>query len=148
MSPEPKPAIHNLAKGRMDMNRGTQVRALMLTAAVAIASVAGAALEWAALTSEGTAHELKSDLATYRAPKIYGGTGQIVLYPPFSPEQLDEALENTKGMRLMGQRFVPDAYMMQELTFPRAGDFTGTGYMVRKRYQEEGGSSEYVGGGP
>jgi len=93
----------------------------------AIEKVAGAAFEWTALASEETLFKLKSELATYRAPKIYGGTGDVMLMPPFSPEQLDELLASTKGLRLMGQRFVPDSYMMQELLFPKAGAFTGTG---------------------
>ncbi len=93
----------------------------------AISKVAGAAFEWSALADEDTLFKLKSELATYRAPKIYGGTGEVTLMPPFSPEQLDKLLEDTKGLRLMGQRFVPDSYMTQELVFPKAGAFTGTG---------------------
>ncbi len=69
--------------------------------------------------------ELKAELASYRNPKIYGGTGDCVINPPFNPEQADECLEATKGMRFMGQRFVPDSYMFSQLVFPRVGGFTG-----------------------
>ncbi len=95
--------------------------------AEAIEEVAGTSFAWADLASEDTMLKLKSELATYRAPKIYGGTGQVVLDPPFSADQLDDLLTKTMGMRLMGQRFIPDGYMMQELGFPNAGDFTGDG---------------------
>jgi hypothetical protein len=95
--------------------------------AEAITEVAGASSTWANLASEETLFALRSELATYRAPQIYGGTGEVALDPPFSPEQLDDLLSDTMGMRLMGQRFIPDGYMMQELGFPRAGDFTGEG---------------------
>jgi hypothetical protein len=59
--------------------------------------------------------ELKAKLAEYSAPKIYGGTGDCVIPPPFTPEQADQCLENTKGFRLMGQRFIPDSYMFSNL---------------------------------
>jgi len=66
--------------------------------------------------------KLKAKLAEYDAPKIYGGTGFSVdggcsVAPPFTPEQADKCLENTKGFRLMGQRFIPDSYMFQNLVF-------------------------------
>lgn len=59
--------------------------------------------------------KLKAKLAEYRTPKIYGGTGDCTIWPPFTPEQADECLENTKGFRLMGQRFIPDSYMFSNL---------------------------------
>lgn len=71
--------------------------------------------------------DLKVELALLRAPEIYGGTGEIYLVPPVSPEDLDEVLDMTKGMRLMGQRFIPDSYMFQHLVFPSVMDYTGTG---------------------
>ena len=68
---------------------------------------------------------LKAKLAEKRSPKIYGGTGEVELWPPFTPEQADEILEVTKGFRLMGQRFVPDSYMFSELVSPSVGMFAG-----------------------
>jgi hypothetical protein len=66
--------------------------------------------------------KLKAKLAEYRSPKIYGGTGfgadgGCSIAPPFNPEQADQCLENTKGFRFMGQRFIPDSYMFQNLVF-------------------------------
>ena len=95
--------------------------------AEAIQQVAMTTARWAGPELEEKLFELRSLLATYRAPQIYGGTGQIELDPPFSPEQLDELLTDTMGMRLMGQRFIPDGYMMQQLGFPAVGGFTGQG---------------------
>ncbi|MEA1924252.1 MAG: DUF3160 domain-containing protein, partial [Candidatus Altiarchaeota archaeon] len=69
--------------------------------------------------------ELKAKLAEYRAPKIYGGTGEATLWPPFTPEQADEVLGNTKGFRLMGQRFIPDSYMFSNLVSPYVGMYSG-----------------------
>lgn len=70
---------------------------------------------------------LLGTLAQLRSPQIYGGTGNVGIQPPFSKEQLNEVLEKTKGMRLMGQRFIPDSYMFQNLVFPTTGQFTGNG---------------------
>jgi hypothetical protein len=59
--------------------------------------------------------KLKAKLAEYRAPKIYGGTGDCIIIPPFTSQQADQCLENTKGFRLMGQRFIPDSYVFTNL---------------------------------
>ncbi len=71
---------------------------------------------------EDAVGQLKAKLAEYHPPAIYGGTGFAVdggcsVAPPFNPEQADKCLENTKGFRLMGQRFIPDSYMFQNLVF-------------------------------
>jgi len=68
---------------------------------------------------------LKAKLAEYMPPKIYGGTGEVALNPPFTPEQADEVLEVTKGFRLMGQRFTPDSYMFSNLVSPSVGMYSG-----------------------
>ncbi|NQT83786.1 DUF3160 domain-containing protein [bacterium] len=72
--------------------------------------------------------DLKVELALLRSPQIYGGTGHIFVLPPITPEKLDEVLEKTKGMRLMGQRFVPDSYMFQNLVFPVVAGYLGSGH--------------------
>ena len=68
---------------------------------------------------------LKAKLAEYMPPKIYGGTGDVALWPPFTPEQADEVLGITKGFRLMGQRFIPDSYMFSNLVSPYVGMYSG-----------------------
>jgi hypothetical protein len=76
--------------------------------------------------SAGSHGELKAKLAEFRPPRIYGGTGGCALVPPFTPEQADECLANTRGFRLMGQRFVPDSYILSKLVAPYTGGFLGT----------------------
>ncbi|HDS09743.1 MAG TPA: DUF3160 domain-containing protein, partial [Firmicutes bacterium] len=75
--------------------------------------------------------ELKKEFALLPSPKIYGGTGQAGILTEedeqLSPESLDSVLDKTKGFRFMGQRFVPDSYILGELVSPAAGDYTGTG---------------------
>ncbi|MDQ1276499.1 MAG: hypothetical protein QG610_2077, partial [Euryarchaeota archaeon] len=49
--------------------------------------------------NETTIEEMKTVLAEYQGPRIYGGTGNCFLEPPFTPEQADQCLENTTGFR-------------------------------------------------
>jgi len=91
----------------------------------AIRFVFGDTFSPADLTQAGM-QQLKARLAEYRSPKIYGGTGNCVIPPPYSPEQADQCLEDTKGFRFMGQRFIPDSYMFSNLVGPYTGAYQGT----------------------
>lgn len=72
--------------------------------------------------------DLKVELAQLRNPEIYGGTGNVALNPvAASKKEFYEVLNKTKGMRMMGQRFVPDSYMFQQLVYPNVGKHTGQG---------------------
>jgi len=75
--------------------------------------------------NETTMEEMKTVLAEYQGPKIYGGTGNCVLEPPFTPEQADECLENTTGFRFMGQRFIPDSYVFSNMVGAYTGEYQG-----------------------
>lgn len=77
---------------------------------------------------------LKVELALLRSPQIYGGTGNIWVLLPITPESLDEVLDKTKGMRFMGQRFIPDSYMFQHLVTPEVLDYTGDGNPIPFSY--------------
>ncbi|NQE05034.1 hypothetical protein C5S32_04105 [ANME-1 cluster archaeon GoMg1] len=77
------------------------------------------------LSDEDNLLELKVELARLRSPKIYGGSGVCVVYPPITKEKLYKCLNKTKGMRFMGQRFVPDSYMFQQLVSPAVGMYVG-----------------------
>ncbi|WP_440945087.1 DUF3160 domain-containing protein [Methanosarcina sp. T3] len=68
---------------------------------------------------------LKVELAGYRSPEIYGGTGSGTHELILTAEQADELLEDTKGFRFMGQRFIPDSYMFSRLTGPYTNEYTG-----------------------
>ncbi len=68
-------------------------------------------------------------------PKIYGGLGQCELFmscPPLSDREIQELkvqakklLEETKGFRLMGQRFTIDSWLFSEIVSPYSGEYTG-----------------------
>jgi hypothetical protein len=77
------------------------------------------------LTGEAKMLEVKAELAAMRNPEIYGGSGVCVIYPPLTKDKLYKCLSDTKGMRFMGQRFVPDSYIFQNLVTPAVGMYVG-----------------------
>ena len=91
----------------------------------ALDRVFGAGFLLSDLTDANNLLALKKELALLPSPKIYGGTGDIILNEPITNESLKGALTKTKGMRLVGQRFIPDSYMFQHLVFPEVGGYLG-----------------------
>ena len=89
------------------------------------------------LLDNDTFLQFKEKLLEMRSPKIYGGTGECAVYPPLTDDKLDNVTEKTKGMRLMGQRYVPDSYMFTHLTL-EAGDFVGEGKPFTMEYTQGG----------
>lgn len=80
--------------------------------------------------------ELKERIRQYPyEPKIYSGLGACELFMPCPPlsEQDIESLKNgakkllaqTKGFRLMGQRFTLDSWLFSEIVSPYSGEYTG-----------------------
>lgn len=92
-----------------------------------IKSIFGSQFNSEDLANNSKLLELKIKLVQLRNPQIYGGTGNVMVDPPFTKEKLYEVLEKTKGMRLMGQRFIPDSYMFQQLVSPAVGSYVGEG---------------------
>jgi hypothetical protein len=97
----------------------------------AIDKLFGSSFEPNDLEDEDNYFALKTELALLPSPKIFGGTGNVYLIPPVTPESLNEVLDKTKGMRFMGQRFIPDSYMFQQLVFPEVLDYTGDANAVK-----------------
>jgi hypothetical protein len=91
----------------------------------ALNKVFGGQLNSDQLVDEAKMLELKAELAEMRSPEIYGGSGVCVIYPPVTKDKLYECLSDTKGMRFMGQRFVPDSYIFQNLVMPAVGMYVG-----------------------
>ena len=91
----------------------------------AIGKVFGTEFDVSQLADEEALLNLKAELAQMRNPEIYGGSGICLIAPPVTKEKLYECLADTKGMRFMGQRFVPDSYMFQNLVFPAVGMYVG-----------------------
>jgi hypothetical protein len=67
-------------------------------------------------------------IENYPLPQIYGGTGACMADPKTARMQdLDRCLASTAGWRFMGQRFVPDSYVFQQLVFPAIQKYQGSG---------------------
>jgi len=91
----------------------------------ALAKVCGTALDLGQLNEGKKLLALRAELAKHQPPAIYSGTGgQVVVPPDAGPEALAKTLGKTAGFRLMGQRFVPDSYMMGKMVFPTVGPGT------------------------
>lgn len=91
----------------------------------AIDNVFGTEFQASELADDEKLLNLKAELAQMRNPEIYGGSGICVILPPITKEKLYECLAETKGMRFMGQRFIPDSYMFQNLVSPAVGMYVG-----------------------
>ncbi len=102
-----------------------------------LGEVFGAEINISSLSNETILLNLKAELAQLRNPQIYGGTGDCVILPPFTKEKLYEVLDKTKGMRFMGQRYVPDSYMFQQLVSPAVGVYVGDRYGDDKPFTME-----------
>lgn len=84
-------------------------------------------IDLAKLEDDNNLLEFKASLVSLRSPKIYGGTGECRINPPITPEKLDKCLDESKGLRFMGQRYIPDSYMFQQFVAPTTGMYTGSG---------------------
>lgn len=83
--------------------------------------VLGASMNVAGLADPAKFRQLQVELAKFGAPAIYGGTGDVITFRGEDPGALVAALDKTTGFRLMGQRFIPDSYVMGKLVFPTVG---------------------------
>jgi len=100
----------------------------------AISKVFGSSFKPTDLEDENSFFALKAELTLLRSPKINGGTGNAWVTLPITPNSLNEVLDKTKGMRFMGQRFIPDSYMFQQLVTPQVRDYIGDGNPIPFTY--------------
>jgi len=96
-----------------------------------VAEVLGQGPDQAELAKAENLFDLRASLAQKRSPQIYGGTGgQMIIVEPgeeITPDMLAKLLDKTKGFRFMGQRFIPDSYIMGRLVSPGAGELAPAG---------------------
>ncbi len=83
--------------------------------------VTGATMNIGMLVDEANWRKVQVELAKFSPPAIYGGTGAQGTFGGANPDKLVEALDKSTGFRLMGQRYIPDSYMMGKLVTPTVG---------------------------
>ncbi|HKB36671.1 MAG TPA: DUF3160 domain-containing protein, partial [Gemmataceae bacterium] len=93
----------------------------------ALEKVCGTSLDLSVLADRKKLVAFKARLALFSPPAIYSGTGGQSAPQDASPGALIEALHKSAGFRLMGQRFIPDSYMMGKLVWPTVGEPTKEG---------------------
>ncbi len=93
----------------------------------AIRSAIGEAVTASSLTDAKKFFEYRKALAQLRKPEIYSGLGDLEGPPAGIADEatLAKALGLTQGMRLMGQRYIPDSHMMGKMVYPTVGQYIG-----------------------
>jgi len=71
---------------------------------------------------ENTVEEIAQELLNRNRAKILGTYAETYPWLP-QEEELQRILNETAGLRFMGQRFIPDSYMFQQLVFPQVGSW-------------------------
>ena len=83
------------------------------------------------LAADKTLLEFQARLASLRKPAIYSGTGQAGVNldqekdRQMTPEQLVRTLAKTQGFRFMGQRYVPDSFILGQMVSPTIDQLLG-----------------------
>ncbi|MDZ7815857.1 MAG: DUF3160 domain-containing protein [Planctomycetota bacterium] len=84
-----------------------------------------------ALTADDKLTKLREQVRKLAPPAIYGGLGDVMITDPAAnagagkPDELATTLEATRGLRLLGRRFIIDSYWMGKLVFPTIGNYLG-----------------------
>jgi hypothetical protein len=98
----------------------------------ALRDVFGSSFKPAEFEDEGKFADFLFELLKRSPPAIFSGTGGAAIDPGgysqhkfTSVEQLDELLHYTMGFRFMGQRYIPDSYILGQLVSPGAGSIPG-----------------------
>jgi hypothetical protein len=77
----------------------------------------------AQILDESTVVSIAKELLNKNTAKIVG-TYAAVDARLAQGEQLQQALDETAGLRFMGQRFIPDSHMFQQLVYPQVGNLS------------------------
>jgi len=98
----------------------------------ALRSIFGAGFKPSQLAQDDTFLKLQAKIASLRKPAIYSGTGQsgvnldLEKDRQMTPEQLARTLAKTQGFRFMGQRYVPDSFILGQMVAPTIDVLTGS----------------------
>ncbi len=95
----------------------------------ALRAVLGTKFKPSRLMDDKTFLNFQAKIALLRQPAIYSGTGASAIdmdkEGSLKPEQLVEILAKTQGFRFMGQRYVPDSFILSQMVAPTIDILTG-----------------------
>jgi hypothetical protein len=98
----------------------------------ALREVFGSSFEASDMGDEAKFANFLFELLKRKPPAIFSGTGGAAIDPGgysghqfTSVQQLDNLLQYTMGFRFMGQRYIPDSYILGQLVSPGAGSIPG-----------------------
>jgi hypothetical protein len=98
----------------------------------ALRSVFGNSFKPLQLANDSDYLKFQAQLASLHKPVIYSGAGQSGVNldqekdRKMTPEQLARTLGKTQGFRFMGQRYVPDSFILGQMVAPTVGGLSGT----------------------
>lgn len=75
------------------------------------------------LCDENVVVSIAQELLDRNRAKILGTYAETYPWLP-QEHELERILNETAGLRFMGQRFIPDSYIFQQLVFPQVGNWT------------------------
>ncbi len=81
----------------------------------AVREVLGVSADLSALAGSETFTALRAYLANLQSPKIYGGTGNCTIVPPFDPSQIDEMPGEEQGHEIDGAAVRPRLLHVPEI---------------------------------
>jgi len=90
--------------------------------AEAIEKVYGTAFAWKELAQPSKLRQLKGHLASLRSPQIYGGTGNIIITPPFSDEDPGQESGQDQGDAADGPALHPRLVYVPAACLPQRGE--------------------------
>jgi hypothetical protein len=93
----------------------------------ALKSLGGPALDVSVLANEEKLLAFKAELAQYQPPTLFSGVEPGEPVAGVGPQPLLHSLDSSRGFRLLGKRFVPDAYALGKLVYPAVGSATRKG---------------------
>ncbi len=97
----------------------------------ALRSVFGQKFTPAQIANDSMFLKFQAQVAKLRKPAIYSGTGQSGVNldmekdRAMTPEQLVRTLAKTQGFRFMGQRYVPDSFILGQMVSPTIDQTSG-----------------------
>ncbi len=94
--------------------------------ATGMRSQVGESHAWTVLADADTMAAIRDDLRRLPPPKLFSALGGVI-YEELGWDEMDAWVEISRGLRLFSQRYNPDALILERLSDPTVGEYTGHG---------------------